>query len=624
MAESQSPTEASIGAPAATDVEAPTLPATGLEPSELSAGARTDPGVSMLGREIIGQYVIRETLGSGGMGEVYLAEQPALGRKVAIKVLHPQLRGLEGQLERFRNEAKAAASLPSAHIVEIFNWGELDDGTLFMAMEYLHGQTLAELLRERGSLEPELCVAIAAQICTALGEAHAAGIVHRDLKPSNVMLLARDDEELPFQVKVLDFGVAKLEGSDITRSGAMFGTPQYMSPEQLRAGAIDGRSDLYSLGVMLYEMLSGELPFRSDSAVGYITAHLHDKPAPLAREIPRSLAEFVRVLLSKDPDKRPEDAASAQLELQASLRGGTPAARRRARRRLLRRMAVVTTLSAVIVALGLSAWQMWRRWDQAQDQLAQQQERAEVLERKLDEQKRLAAEAREQTKELVQQQMESSNKVREQREAAAPIRDRARPTKLDAQTRAMLTQSLAELETQLRGEIELRRVPPSESTDMWTIHEQRLAAVASGELEETAVREQLVTTILLYRKSFARKRGGDDQPLERLEQRFMTMAMDEELGAEERRAMIDAVFETYDDKDELDEADRDYYKRLALAKLVRQHLRRRPKDPTLALPHPEDEEAGADPGEAQGSGASSGPREPGDAPGLELPSLEGL
>lgn len=588
--ESQSQTEAGFELPgrtdgdAALDGDAPTLPAVGQDSQAHTVAGAADAGATMIGREIIGQYVIHDRLGSGGMGEVYLAEQPALGRKVAIKVLHPQLRGVDGQLERFRNEAKAAASLPSAHIVEIFNWGELDDGTLFMAMEYLHGQTLAELLRERGNLEPELCVSIAAQICTALGEAHAAGIVHRDLKPSNVMLL--EDPELPYRVKVLDFGVAKLEGSDITRSGAMFGTPQYMSPEQLRAGAIDGRSDLYSLGVMLYEMLSGGLPFRSSSAVGYITAHLHDAPTPLPRDVPRGLSEFVHLLLSKDPAERPEDASRTALELQAALDGGSPAARRRARRRALRRAMIVTAITAVIVALGLSAWQLWHRWDLAQDQLAQEQERAQALERKLQEQERLAAEAREQAQVIAQQQLESSTKVREEREAA-PTRQPEAARELDPEILAMLTKTLEELEAELRSVIAVRRVPPSELEDMWSTYETHVAEVDAGILDEALLREMLVSTIVLYRKSFEDKRPGDDQSLTRLEQRFLSMQTDELIDEEQRQAMIDATYETYESNDALSEIDRDYYKRLALAKLVRKHARKLAKNPTRALPNPE-------------------------------------
>src|SRR5690606_868236 len=220
---------------------------------------------------------------------------------------------------RFRNEAKAAASLEGPHIVQIFNWGELDDGTLFMAMEYLPGRTLAQLIGERGALEPELTVTIAEQSCAALSEAHAAGIIHGDLKPSNIMLIERGLRDQPTFIKVLDFGVAKLEGSDITRSGAMFGTPQYMSPEQLRGDSLDGRSDLYSLGVMLYEMLAGELPFSSPTAVGFVTAHLHEQPPPLPASVPRALAEVVMMLLAKQADERPTDAAAVVVELRAAL-----------------------------------------------------------------------------------------------------------------------------------------------------------------------------------------------------------------------------------------------------------------------------------------------------------------
>ncbi|MCA9687141.1 MAG: serine/threonine protein kinase, partial [Myxococcales bacterium] len=349
-------------------------------------GSRTRSGKSMLGREIIGQYVIVDKLGEGGMGEVYLADQPAIGRQVAIKVVHGQTRESDhdDHVARFRNEAKAAASLESAHIVSIFNWGELEDGTLFMAMEYLPGRTLADLIRKEGPLEPFQAVTIAGQICTALSEAHGAGIIHRDLKPSNIMLLERKGEQNEGEslfAKVLDFGVAKLEGSDITRSGAMFGTPQYMSPEQLRGDAIDGRSDLYSLGIMLYEMLVGKLPFSSPTAVGFITAHLHDTPPALPKTVPKALAEVVMQLLAKSADERPPSAEAAADELWAALGGRDTRAGRRARQRG-RRRALRRTVAAVIVlgVLGGGGYGGWWMWQQQQEMEAElERKRAEAV-----------------------------------------------------------------------------------------------------------------------------------------------------------------------------------------------------------------------------------------------------
>jgi len=615
--------------PELSDAEAPTLAAI---PCAASPTTHSGPSASMIGRDIIGQYVIEAKLGEGGMGEVYLAEQPAIGRKVAIKVVHSQLRVVEEQAERFRNEAKAAASLSSPHIVEIFNWGELDDGTLFMAMEYLRGQTLAELLDERGPLEPELAVAIATQICAALSEAHAAGIVHRDLKPSNVMLLERDGHEGYF-VKVLDFGVAKLEGADITASGAMFGTPQYMSPEQLRAGTIDGRSDLYALGVMLYEMLSGELPFRSPSAIGYITAHLHDQPPALPGEVPRALAEVVELLLAKNADERPRDANATAAELRAALGGRSPAARRRARRRALRSGLAVMIVSAVIAALGLSAWQLWRWQNQTELELERERERALALEQRVREQEAAVALAREQAQALAEQQLESSTEVRRQREDVQQRhleRDGGdAPRELDAKTRAMLTRSRAQLEDDLRAVLDARRIPPSEIDDLWRSHAERVAAVAAGELAEHELREELASMIELYRKGFDRKRAGDDLPLDQLERRFMTMASEPALSEDDRQAMIDAIYETYEAR-ELSDDDRTYFKQLALAKLIREHT---PDDPgqaeTAALPKPEggDQAEREDPQpkpKSASSGASAGPAPAEGETGstLPLPSLD--
>jgi tRNA A-37 threonylcarbamoyl transferase component Bud32 len=585
---------------------------------------------SMIGREIIGQYVIVDKLGEGGMGEVYLADQPAIGRQVAIKVVHAQTRERDhdDHVQRFRNEAKAAASLESPHIVQIFNWGELEDGTLFMAMEYLPGRTLGQVLTARGALEPELAVAVAEQICTALSEAHAAGIVHRDLKPSNIMLIERGNQQN--FAKVLDFGVAKLEGSDITRSGAMFGTPQYMSPEQLLSETLDGRSDLYSLGVMLYEMLAGKLPFSSPTAVGFVTAHLHEQPPPLPSSVPRALAEVVMMLLAKDPNERPANAAAVVTELHAALRGRSPAARKRARRRTARRLRAAVLVVVSVAALGFGGWRLWQWRIDTEHALAQERARGAELERKVRETEAAAAAAREEARASAAEFRQTSDQVREQREQVQSTESHSKPRHLDAQTRSLLTRSLAQLETDLQQVFDERRIPPSEIDAVWTTHEARVAAVKTGELPEAELREQLVSLIALYRKSFEPKRRGENLSLARLEQLFLSMRLATALDSEQRRAMLDAIYEEYDGDPGLPELDRDYYKRLAVAALIREHgadtdaqLDQAPVEPK-PKPKPNDQPP-PDPGvlpSADDEG-SSDPVPPDASPLPNLPSVDG-
>ncbi|MFO7565801.1 MAG: serine/threonine-protein kinase [Enhygromyxa sp.] len=598
---------------------APTVAFEGIE-----SWARGDR--SMLGREIIGQYVIGDKLGEGGMGEVYLADQPAIGRQVAIKIVHPPTRERdhEEHVQRFRNEAKAAASLESPHIVQIFNWGELEDGTLFMAMEYLPGRTLGQLLDERGALEPELTVTLAEQICAALSEAHGAGIIHRDLKPSNIMLLERPQ---PF-IKVLDFGVAKLEGSDITRSGAMFGTPQYMSPEQLRGDALDGRSDLYSLGVMLYEMLAGELPFSSPSAVGFVTAHLHEQPPPLPSSVPRALAEVVMMLLAKQADERPADANAVIVELRAALGGRSPAARRLARRRALRRGLVISVLGLSLLALGLGGWRLWQWRLDTQAALARERERGAELERRVAQTEAAAALAREQARTAALELRRSSEEVSEQRKQVQSSKTK-KPRPLDPETRSLLSRSRAQLEADLRRVLDERRIPPSEIDAVWKTHQTRIAAVAAGELDEDELRDQLVSLIALYRKSFALKRRGESLPLDRLERLFLTMRTEAELELEQRRALLDAIYDEYDADQALPDLDRDYYKRLAVAQLIREHgadgkdgqLDDPPPVPERPVePEPSDSEAVPTPSSLppDDEGSSLPP------PPIPLPSVDGI
>ncbi|MBX7080404.1 MAG: protein kinase [Nannocystaceae bacterium] len=279
-------------------------------------------GDAMIGRSVIDQYVVRAKLGEGGMGAVYLADQPAIGRQAVIKVIHPWLSRDATIAQRFATEAKAAARLQNPHIVAIYNYGRMPDGTLFLAMEHLAGRTLAQALRAEGRLDPTRAVGIATQVCEALGHAHARGVVHRDLKPSNIMLVARDRG--PDFVKVLDFGIAKLDGGEGTAAGVMLGTPQYMSPEQLTGKPVDGRSDLYALAVVLYEMLTGRPPFSADNAMAYIHKHTTELPVPLSQacpglRVPPALEACLVRALAKAPHQRPQTAEIFADELWSAL-----------------------------------------------------------------------------------------------------------------------------------------------------------------------------------------------------------------------------------------------------------------------------------------------------------------
>jgi eukaryotic-like serine/threonine-protein kinase len=275
-------------------------------------GDGADP---MIGREVIGQYRIEKKIGSGGMGAVYLAQQTSVARPAVIKVLRSQLGGSSEGTARFAVEAKAASSLNHPNIVTIYNYGEMEDGTLFLAMEYIEGETLARRLERCGQLAPDRAVHIAVQIASALGEAHAHGVVHRDLKPQNVMLVDRAGE--PDFVKVLDFGIAKLDDARVTSAGYVVGTPQYMSPEQLLGKRLDGRSDIYSVGIVLYEMLVGASPFSSETPIGWM--HQHVDVAPKPPKISASLDGAVLRALAKAPTDRPRSMELFALELAAAL-----------------------------------------------------------------------------------------------------------------------------------------------------------------------------------------------------------------------------------------------------------------------------------------------------------------
>jgi serine/threonine-protein kinase len=266
--------------------------------------------LSLIGHTV-GNYKVTQLLGEGGMGIVYLAEHPVIGRKVAIKVLHIALAKDTEVVARFFNEARAIHTIGHEHIVEILDFGQTGDGQPYFIMEYLAGESMNERI-SRGAIPAPEVAEIADQICHALGAAHQKGIIHRDLKPHNVQLLGTSHGQM--QVKLLDFGVAKIlnlgDGSQSvkTRTGSLMGTPLYMSPEQCKgSGAIDHRTDIYSLGVMLFEMLAGRPPFVAEGVGELFAKHMLEAPpqlAELAPDAPPAMVAAVMRALAKDPDRR--------------------------------------------------------------------------------------------------------------------------------------------------------------------------------------------------------------------------------------------------------------------------------------------------------------------------------
>jgi serine/threonine-protein kinase len=258
-----------------------------------------------------GRYRIMRKLGSGGMADVYLAEDEELGRRVAIKILNDKYAPDDQFVERFRREAKNAAGLSHPNIVSIYDRGEAE-GTYYIAMEYLDGRSLKELVVARGPLPIPDAIAATRQVLAALRFAHRKGVVHRDIKPHNVMADADG------RLKVTDFGIARAGVSQMTEAGSIIGTAQYLSPEQARGAPVDQRSDLYSMGVVLYEMLTGQVPFTGESPVEIAMKHLSDTPRPpslLRPDIPPDLDMVVLRALAKNPEDRFQTAEEMDAEL---------------------------------------------------------------------------------------------------------------------------------------------------------------------------------------------------------------------------------------------------------------------------------------------------------------------
>src|ERR1051325_1690569 len=258
-------------------------------------------------------------LGAGGMADVYLAEDQELGRRVAIKILNGRHANDEQFVERFRREAKNAAALSHPNIVSIYDRGEAE-GTYYIAMEYIDGRSLKELILSRGPAPVGVAIEYARQILSALRFAHRHGIVHRDIKPHNVLV---DGEG---RGKETDIGVASAGASQMTEAGSIVGTAQYLSPEQARGSGVDQRSDLYSLGIVLYELLTGTVPFNGDTPVEIAMKHLSalpDPPSTRRPDVPHELDLVVIRALAKDPHERYQSAEEVDADLQRIARGAS-------------------------------------------------------------------------------------------------------------------------------------------------------------------------------------------------------------------------------------------------------------------------------------------------------------
>jgi serine/threonine protein kinase len=338
-------------------------------------------GDPLVGRTLDDRYLLAGRLGEGGMGAVYRARHTLMNKPCAVKVLTGPAASEELAWRRFQREAQSASRLDHENCIRVTDFGRTADGIAYLVMELLEGRTLAEELNERGALAIPRLVPIGRQIAAALAHAHGLGVVHRDLKPDNVFLVPRG--AAGDLVKVLDFGLAKLVGdarpasgslSTLTEAGSVFGTPEYMSPEQAEGKPLDARADVYSFGVLLYQMMTGMLPFQAASFLAILTKHLTETPiSPLVRRpdllLPRPLASLVMRCLEKTPDRRPATAQAIVDEIDAMAADVVEAARRVPARvaaqptielghtGTLRRRVLVP--AAALIAAAALAWVLW-------------------------------------------------------------------------------------------------------------------------------------------------------------------------------------------------------------------------------------------------------------------------
>jgi serine/threonine-protein kinase len=281
--------------------------------------------IDLTGDRIFGDYIIRKKLGEGGMGAVYLAENVAIDQRIAIKVLHAAGEQTEELVQRFNREARTISRLTHPNIIRVFIFGKTEDGVIYLAMEYVEGRTLGQILEEGKTIKPKRAIRILRQVLHALNEAHDLGIVHRDLKPDNIMLThfrGVDD-----YVKVLDFGIAKVQdkGEEVqkklTQAGVVYGTPEYLSPEQAAAKSLDARSDLYSVGIILYEMMTGTVPFTGSTAHSVLAGHVFDSPPKpsevTSKHVHPEMERIILKTIEKSPKARYQNAMEMLHDLES-------------------------------------------------------------------------------------------------------------------------------------------------------------------------------------------------------------------------------------------------------------------------------------------------------------------
>ena len=276
----------------------------------------TSPASDLVGQVVADRYHVIKKLGEGGMGQVYLAEHVKMGRRSAIKVMNPSMVHDPDAVARFNREASNASRITHPNVCAIYDFGETPDGLIYLAMEFIEGEPLTDLLERDGALPVRRAVGIFTQVADALQAAHDLGIVHRDLKPDNIMLAQKKGGD---QVKVVDFGIAKAVGGDesgqkVTKTGLVVGTPEFMSPEQLSGDKLDGRSDLYSLALVFYQMLAGKLPFEATTVQETMIKRLTDEPSTLAESrpdltFPAGLQAVLDTALTRTPAERYQTVA---------------------------------------------------------------------------------------------------------------------------------------------------------------------------------------------------------------------------------------------------------------------------------------------------------------------------
>jgi serine/threonine protein kinase len=301
-------------------------------PSDGSALRAKNASADLVGQVVADRYHILKKLGEGGMGAVYLGEHVKMGRKSAIKVMAAAMSQDPDAISRFNREASNASRISHPNVCQIYDFGETPDGLIYLAMEFIEGQSLKDLVEKDGALPPPRAAAILRQAADALQAAHDLGIVHRDIKPDNIMVVqGRDGADI---VKVVDFGIARAVGGDepgqkVTKTGLVVGTPEYMSPEQLSGDKLDGRSDIYSLALVLYRMLTGTLPFEADSAQEVMIKRLTDEPMPLEQArtdiaFPPKLQLVLNVALARQPAERYQSAAEFGRDTMDAVAGMAP------------------------------------------------------------------------------------------------------------------------------------------------------------------------------------------------------------------------------------------------------------------------------------------------------------